>query len=282
MKYWFQIFLLVVFLTQVLYADILFYKSQRYIKGKVTGQDSDAVEFRKEDGSVVRIGKSRIKKIIFLQEDAQNEQDKIAAAQEELKLKEIQEAREARMKEEARQKALLVAEQQKKAQEEIAKKREKKYSRVLYTGALWRNLLLPGWGQMYKSSSEKKKGQILMGTAVFSWLFTYNAYVRYNKAKKDYENYKTTSNILPRNSSSLLYSWSSYQNAKEDEKDMNLYAAQVNIGSNLLAIVYLYSLLDGYFYKVGKSKVGFKVVPEFDSLTYRRSNNFIFMFQQSY
>ena len=79
-----------------LYGDVLFFKNQKYIKGRVVGQDLQFVKFEKSSGRLVSVPKSSIRKIIFIPPDEQNEQDKISRVEEQLRQEKLERERKAR------------------------------------------------------------------------------------------------------------------------------------------------------------------------------------------
>ena len=61
-----------------LYADVIFLRNQRYIKGSVTGQSTDSIQVKLADGTVKSIKKKAIKKIIYVPAARQTELDEEA------------------------------------------------------------------------------------------------------------------------------------------------------------------------------------------------------------
>ena len=157
-----------------LYADVIFLRNQRYIKGSVTGQSTDSIQVKLADGTVKSIKKKAIKKIIYVPAARQTELDEEAKRiREERARREREERRKRELEEQKRREAIRKKREEERRRREAARRaRERKQrNEERLFGATWRNAVFPGWGHVYGGRDEL--GKQLMYASGFTLFFWY-------------------------------------------------------------------------------------------------------------
>jgi hypothetical protein len=202
----------------------LILKNGKNVKGTITHQDGETVDFKYEDGSVEHFKRSAILKIVF--KDIEKEEADRIRKEEEKKLKEKEEAKakedkkksederlakEAKDQEEkkkreealANQSKLEAEKKQKSEQEQLLKKQkeEEENARLLAgtvyrSSIVWRSFLFPGWGQKYVANLRKEDSKFIYYSAglFLAGLYQENQVSSASKLVSDLD---TTANLIP-------------------------------------------------------------------------------------
>lgn len=271
-------FIAIAIVAQDLQAETIYFRDGTEISGKITGQNKNSVQLVSSEGEEKTIPKKDILRILY-------KDDNLTSKKEELAIKELENKRI--------QSDTEMAEILAKAQTPISKEsqelpeskiRKSLQPRTTATGAFFRSLVLPGWGQFYQ-------GRPIAGS-IYTSLVLGGGYVVYDKNRvyrnavndykkidqpfseaaiiglamglpeKSYPELELVDTLYNGKSDTLTESYLKYQNSPEllQKEAVKNHHQELRSYSYGLAAIWLWTAIDAYLFhpKQNNEVLGFQ------------------------
>lgn len=131
---------------------------------------------------------------------------------------------------------------------------QKSQSRLPY---VWRSAILPGWGQF--ANDRKIKGIAIFGIFAVGAGIELYSYNKYRAAINDYSNAGDNfiqNTLLANTNASGVAFYLNYKNFSTERDRIDNYENRLEAGGAALAILYLYNILDAYYFSKDKTAIG--------------------------
>ena len=241
-------------------ADVIVLRNQKYLKGTVVSQTESVVVFREHSGQLIQIPKDTIRRMLYLSPAQEESMDRRARQEANARrLKQEKEVAQRRVWEEEQRRAKTARETaQKKRQTEAdrhAQERAEKQPKQEWdprTEALWRSLLIPGWGQYY--SNRDRAGERVGAAFLASTLLAIDSQRRFHTTQQDYQSASNhlflnvlASGTTPNVSLVAL----DVAAVSTNRGHLRQASTRYNVVFNLLLGVYLWNVTDALNYRFG-------------------------------
>lgn len=225
-------------------AEIVYLRNGRAQAGSIFSQSPDYISMR-DNGKLIRLKKKEILRIDF--QSSRTEEERLRNKSDIEEMLDWQEeldrhlARRRKIQDEKESEQVKRSEEEKNFfRDEIFELKERKKKAALY-----RSLVFPGWGQIYKE--QNLKAYTWMGLAVFSVGVSYYSFQEYAALSDSYNQNNLEYIGLYYSRHDMLLSWNAYSNSRKIRDNMQ---TNTNRGYHLIglfAIVYLLNVVDAYY-----------------------------------
>jgi len=219
-------------------ADTIYLKNGTVIHGSIIAQDSNEVKLKNSSGESI-VEKSTIRRLAYDDKIEDDAEDRAKKAEEERKKAE----EEKKKKDEISQ----LKQEIEKCKADMKRQEEAKRTVAAQAGwpAIWRSLVLPGWGQYYRGDSTR--GKIMMGGSGFLWLYWYKTTREYTQSKNDYNSMAQLAFLTGASGNGSVIG-TGYLLANNSRNTFQRTAAKANFVTAFLLAWYIGGALDALMY----------------------------------
>ncbi len=235
-------------------ADTITLKSGAVVQGTIVQQDAVKIEIQTAHGVKV-IQKNLIKRIEYTSDkSAEDKKKEEELAQEKAEQERLERERVEKQKKEEEERL-----ESERLRNELASLKEEKRKREdameQMRGrsgwpSIWRSLLLPGWGQVYRG--DMTTARWFLGGAFLSTVYAYRANQEYKSARSNYDSSARTVLLLGLTASPGLVV--GFVDANQKRNALASRANRTNLAFGFLGAIYLTNVAEALFFRGGPSQ----------------------------